>query len=436
MTVSPLLQRVIAGMGANAYGQAVTILIQLASLPIFLSRWDLTTYGIWLTLSAIPSYLSIADVGMVTVASNRMSMLIGGNNPERANRVFQSAQIFVLSSCLLVAIITLPLIAFAPLKTLSDSGARIALSALVICVLLSMVGGLSGAVFKATQRYAIGTGLDVTARLLEWIAAMAGLLFYGTFEAVALGMLLVRVGALFTIAYLSTRAQSEFSWGGQAATTHEIREMIKPSLGFMVFPVGNALSIQGFTLLTAHLLGPATVAIFNTYRTLARLAIQVTSILSHALWPEFSRLFGAKNYDKLKTIFYRATLLGICGAVILSVSIYAAGPILLQLWTHGKIEFLPYAMGMLLLYAAVGGSWHVPRVLLMSTNNHTRLGFIYLIVSALSLIVAWPLGEWKNLSGLIVAMIISELLMMAICFWMAARLLRHGLQDQNVNKGI
>jgi len=436
MTISPLFKRVVAGMGANAYGQAVTILIQLASLPIFLSRWDLKTYGVWLTLSAIPAYLSIADVGMVTIASNRMSMMIGAKDTKGANRIFQSAQLFVLSSCLLVAFVTLPLIALAPLEALSNPDARLALSALVICVLLSMMSGLSGAVFKATQRYATGTGLEVTARLLEWLGAMLGLVLYGSFTGVALGMLLVRITALLTIGYLSTRRQSEFSWGGHAAASQEIRDMIKPSLGFMVFPIGNALSIQGFTLLTAHLLGPAAVAIFNTYRTLARLAIQVTSILSHALWPEFSRLFGARKYDSLKSIFYRAALLGFFGSALLSFLIYLAGPMILELWTHGKIEFLPYAMGLLLLYAAVGGFWHVPRVLLMSTNNHTRLGVIYLIVSAFSLIAAWPLGEWKSIAGLVVSMIISELLMTATCFWMAAQLLRHELQDHKTNKGI
>lgn len=422
--MSPLLKRVVAGMGANTYGQIVTIIIQLASLPIFLSRWDLSTYGIWLTLSAIPAYLSIADVGMVSVAGNRMTMLMGKHDIYGANRVFQSAQLFVLTSCFIVAAIILPLVIFSPIDVLSISDTRLALAILVLYVLLSMAGGLSGAVFKATQRYAVGTFFEMTARLLEWMGAMAGLLLHGSFVSVAMGMLMVRVVALLTIAYLSTRQQSNLSWGVQAATREEVNQMIKPSLGFMVFSISNALSIQGFTILTAHLLGPTAVAIFNTYRTLARLTVQATSILSFALWPEFSRLFGAQDSSRLRLMFIKTALLGSLGAITLSLLIYAAGPLLLQLWTHGKVEFIPYAMALMLLYAAIGGSWHIPRVFLMSTNNHTQLGLIYLVVSVISLTIAWPWGQLMHLPGLIMSMITSELLMMTICFWMAAQLLR------------
>ena len=45
-------RRILAGMGANSFGMAITILMQLASLPIFLHFWNLETYGKWLILSA------------------------------------------------------------------------------------------------------------------------------------------------------------------------------------------------------------------------------------------------------------------------------------------------------------------------------------------------------------------------------------------------
>lgn len=419
--MSPLLKRVVAGMGANSYGQAVTILIQLASLPIFLNHWDLATYGVWLTLSAIPAYFSMADVGMATVAGNRMTMLMGEKDEVGANRVFQSAQLFILISCLLVAVVVLPLIIFAPAEILSSNDVRVALLALVLGVLISLLGGLATSAFKATQRYAIGTGVDVTSRMFEWLGGVVGLVLYGTFSAVAIGMLLVRIIALLGMAYLSTYQQSKLSWGVNAADKNETRNMIKPSMGVLSFTISSALSLQGFTLLTAHLLGPAAVAIFNTYRTMARVAVQISSVLSFALWPEFSRLYGARDFKRLRMIYIRSALAASLGAVLLSAVIYLVGPLLLQVWTHGKVQFIPSLISLLLLYAAIGGSWHVPRVLLLATNNHIDLGVAFLFVSILSVALAWPLGLWTGLQGLVWAMIAGESFMMLLCFVMVVR---------------
>jgi len=73
-------RRLIAGMGASTFGLGINIAIQLLSLPLFLQHWDTSTYGAWLVLSAIPAYLSMADVGMVTAAGNKMTMAMGGGD--------------------------------------------------------------------------------------------------------------------------------------------------------------------------------------------------------------------------------------------------------------------------------------------------------------------------------------------------------------------
>ena len=86
-----MLRRIISGFGSNLFGQLVTILIQILSLPIFLYYWDMSTYGSWLVLSALPSFLSMADVGMVQAAGNKMTMAMGRGEVAEANRIFQSA---------------------------------------------------------------------------------------------------------------------------------------------------------------------------------------------------------------------------------------------------------------------------------------------------------------------------------------------------------
>jgi O-antigen/teichoic acid export membrane protein len=414
-------RRVLAGMGANSIGMAVSIGIQLISLPLFLHYWDATTYGVWLMLSAIPAYLSMADVGMVTAAGNKMTMAMGKGDHLTANRVFQSAQLFMSIVCGAIAVIAVPVMLFAPLPWVQNFDQRLALTALCIGVLAALFGGLSEAIFKSTHRYALGTLMSNAVRVGEWLGSMIGLMVFGSFAAVALGGLLVRLVGTVITAKVASSGEHQIHWGTAVADQHEIREMVKPAASFMAFPLANALSFQGMTLLVGVLFGPAAVAIFNTYRTIARLAVQVTAIFSHALWPEFSRLFGHGGVAAVQAMYKRSAFWGLAQSVFLSVVLYFISPFLLQFWTHGAIMFVPQLMMLMLLYAAVGGVWHVPRVFLMATNQHTDLAYWSLVAGILSVSLAWIVGNTYDLQGAAIAMLVSETFIAVVCALLAYR---------------
>jgi O-antigen/teichoic acid export membrane protein len=428
-------RRVLAGMGANSLGMAISIGIQLASLPLFLHYWDASTYGTWLMLSAIPAYLSMADVGMVTAVGNKMTIAMGAGDHLSANRLFQSAQLFMTMVCGAIAIVVVPVILFSPLPWVQNFDQRVALMALSLGVLLALFSGLSEAIFKSTQRYAIGTLLSNIVRVGEWLGLMLGLILFGSFAAVALGGLLMRLIGTVLTAKLAGSGKHDIHWGIKAAAKQEIQEMVKPAASFMAFPLANAISFQGMTLLVGAFFGPASVAVFNTYRTIARLAVQVTAIFSHAMWPEFSRLFGLGGVAAVQSIYKRSIFLGLLQSLVLSVVLYYVSPFLLKIWTHGAIEFMPSLMMLMLLYAAIGGMWHIPRVFLMATNQHTDLAYCSLIAGIMSVGLAWLIGIRYDLQGAVIAMLVSESFIAVICAMLARRSMQHHLNhDLTVNK--
>jgi O-antigen/teichoic acid export membrane protein len=412
-------RRIIAGMGANSFGMAITIGIQLVSLPLFLHYWDAATYGKWLILSAIPSYLSMADVGMVTAAGNKMTMAIGEGDMQEANTLFQSAQMFMAVICGGIALLVVPFVLWAPLPVLGDIDQRVALFAMSLGVLVALFGGLSDAVFKSTERYAMGIMLGNYVRLGEWVGCMFGLVIVGSFAAVALSGLAIRLIGTLAGIMLAQRGNHGVRWGLHAAKAIEIRAMVKPAVSFMAFPLANALSFQGVTLLVGAIFGPVAVALFNTYRTIARVAVQVTAIFSHTLWPEFSRLFGQGAMPAIANLYRRSTWLSALLSLFVSLGLYFLSPWMLRIWTHGAIEFVPSFMFLMLLYAAVAGIWHMPRVLLMSTNQHVGLAYWVLVAGGLSVGLSWGMSGILHLNGVGAAMLISELFIAIVCSWLA-----------------
>jgi O-antigen/teichoic acid export membrane protein len=410
-----MLRRIILGFGAGTFGQAVNIVIQLFSLPLFLLHWDTAVYGSWLMLSAVPSYLTMADIGMVPVAGNKMMMAMGRSDVAEANRVFQSAQLFMMIVCGSLGVLVTPLALWGPLPDFISSDQRIALAVLFCDVLVFMFGSLSDGVFKATGRFGLGLMLSDVIRLLEWAGSILGLLLFGNFAAVAIGGSLVRFVGTGLGMFVAQRGDYGLDWGTRHASKAEIKKMIRPAVSFMAFPLSNALSFQGVTLLVGALLGPVSVATFNTFRTVSRIAVQVTGIFSVSLWPEFGRLFGQGGPGAVEALYRHAALLGVVQAVGLSALLYFISPWLLEVWTHGRIEFEPGLMAWMLAYATVGGVWHLPRVLLQSTNQHVGLSGWSLVAAALTIVLAWGFGVLWRLEGVAAAMLVSEAFIAFIC---------------------
>lgn len=420
--MNPMLARIVAAMGAGALGQAISILVQVGSLPIYLLHWDANRYGAWLMLSAIPAYLSMADVGMVTTAGNRMTMDMARGQTEQANRIFHSATLFMITVCGCV-VLAATLVLFSGWLSLPFEQAS-ALWFLMVTVLVALFNGLSEAAFKASGRYALGTSLGNLMRLADWLGGLAGLLLDGSYTAVAVGAFVARLTGLSVVMTLATRGNHGLSWGVSHASRQDVLDMVRPAVSFMVFPLSNALTFQGATLLVGHLFGPVSVTVFNAHRTLSRVAVQVNTVLSNALWVEFARLYGLGQRATLTDLYERALKTGSVVCIGLSAALYAVGPWLLRIWTHGRIQIDPTLSAALLVYAAISGAWNIPRVLLMASNQHTNLAKSFLAVSAGMLLLANVLGHSMGLTGVGVAMLVAESVMAGICFYQASQLLR------------
>jgi len=417
--MSTLKRRIIAGMGANALGQGISVATQLATLPLYLAHWDIARYGVWLMLTSIPSYFSMADGGIVNAARNEMAMAVGKNDVLHANRVFQSTLIFLLSISVLALLVTALVLFCTPVATLFEPSYAPVLLMLVAGIFLSFLNGLSEAVFCSVGSYGLGTAMGNLIRLAEWGGGLCGLLLSGSFAGVALGMLGMRTLGVLVSIVLCQKIAPVFVWGFQFARLDQFRATIKPALYFLVFPLSNALSIQGFTLLIGTVLGASSVTIFNTYRTLARLIVQATAILSHSVGPELSHLFGAREYRQYHALFRRSQVISISLVLLASAVVAVIGPWVLQFWTHGRVQYQAGLLWSMLLYATVVGFGHVPRILLMSINRHSAIAIASVLVYALSLALAYLAGSMLSLTGNIMVMTGGELCLVLLTFYFA-----------------
>lgn len=416
-----LKSKILKNLGANAYGQAVTILIQVVGIPVFIAHWGAGLYGEWLILVAIPAYLALSDVGFSSVAANDMTIKMAAGDFWAASRVYQSIWVLTLSISLAIILLAGAVVFFTPVidvfsfQYISQEQSRWILSFLAMYVLLGLQIGVISAAYRAAGNFAFGTLLTNNIRLIEFILVAAGLVAAADALQIALLMLASR-GLGFVLMILGLRFKKiPFRLGYRHFARSELVRLFKPACAFMAFPLGLAMALQGMILLIGSFLGPASVVIFSTYRTVTRLIIQLVTMINQSTWPEISAAHGAGDEVRVRAIFFKSVFFTFWTGLFVFVIFFFFGDWLLQLWVGENLVQNALLWDVLLVASLLSIQWQSPWVLLMAVNKHQAVSLHFIFSMCISLLCAVLLMPNFGVTGAGMAVVISELLMLYFC---------------------
>jgi O-antigen/teichoic acid export membrane protein len=423
------------GLGATALGPVVTAVIQLATVPCLLHFWGAAKYGDWLILSAIPSYLSLSDLGFGDASGSDMTMRVASGDREAAVETFQSSWVLLSLVSVVVAVIAATAVWSVPwqhwvrLATLSDVQASSIVLVLGIYVLVSQQCGILESGFRCDGNFATGNVGGTLIRVVESSAgAIVGALT-GSLLWAAAAYLISRVVGTVAYAIVLRKKNPWLSIGFCFATFSKIKELAAPAFGFIALPLANAISIQGFTLVIASVLGSVAVAEFSTLRTLSRLNFQLTTVIAWALWPELSRAFGAGNLPLARTLHRHAYQAVMALSVAAGSALCFFGPALYGHWIRNAVRFDAKTFHILLLVTFVNSLWFTSSVVSMSTNAHQRITLAYAGLSLLSIGLGRILLVRQGLSGTAMALLLIEIPMTYLVLRTSLRQLQEKLAD-------
>jgi O-antigen/teichoic acid export membrane protein len=410
-------KRLIVGFWATALGPFVTLLVQLVSVPLFLHYWGSHRYGEWLIMSAVPMYLSISDIGFGTVAGNDMAMRVSAGDYSGALETFQSTWALVAGLSLAIAalafccIFMTPLTSWLRIQTVPVPQARLVLAALSVYALgvLQASTLLSG--FRSDGKYPLGAFATNLVRLAENAAALATLMFHGGPVRVALVMAAIRLTGTAAVAAVLTVSLRWIRFGSSHASWQRVKTLARPAFAFMAFPIGNALSIQGMTVLLGMLLGPVAVATFTPMRTLSRFPYQVIDSIKNAVWPELSSAYGAQKWELARRLHRSCCQIAFWFALIAVLGLAIAGPACFHMWTRGQVVMNQTCFYVLLTVVVASSLWNTSSAVSVAANRHQQLAVQYLLGTAGSLLLGYLLVQRFGLTGAAVALLACDLWM-------------------------
>jgi O-antigen/teichoic acid export membrane protein len=192
------------------------------------------------------------------------------------------------------------------------------------------------------------------------------------------------------------------SWlklGFEVSSTQTIRDLSKPAVAFMAFPLGLALSLQGMVLVIGWGLGPTAVVIFTAYRTLTRFLVQMATILNQAIWPEISAAYGAGKMALVTQLHRRGASISFWLALGAVTAMALAGEWIIEVWTRHSFEQSTVLFLFLLITVFLNVLWQTSWVVLMATNQHQKVSLAFVATAAAGLIVSASLVPILGING-------------------------------------
>jgi O-antigen/teichoic acid export membrane protein len=422
-----MFKRLCQGIGANFLGQIINVTSRIVLVPLFLLAWGADIYGEWLLLSSMVAYLSLTEMGAQLYIVNRMTQAYAQRDNDQFRQILHTGLALFLIIPLAVFIMFIAVIFFFNPASLlhitrtSHGVVMLVLAILAFQLIISLPQGVLLRVYFAVEMLPRGVML-INLMLLISLILVAGGLWLGLGMVPIAILQLIPYGLIAIIALLDLNRkfpQFQILSLKEANLSFGI-SFIKPSLHFFLIQLSQVFSIQGIVLVVGLVLGPVQVVVFSTMRTIVNLIKSFFEQVSHAAWPEMTRLDAQQDMDKFLALF-RVILRSTLMAAILFITIFHFfGGFIYTFWLRKTVPFSQPVMDLFLIYMGQFIFWLTCSYPLLATNRHHTLAKVLVISSVLTIALAYLGGQHLGLPGIVLGMIIGDLI---LPFWFVPYLL-------------
>ena len=420
------VQRVVSGSLASWLRIAVTIVSQVVAVPIYLSYWSVNTYGMWILIQSIVTFLTVFDVAHHQYLGNEF-LRLGKQKRQEVAEVFYTG----LTVALIVSVFTLFIISvlvlsgtigrWVGIETVNTHEFETALMLTVVPWTLTVtftgiigralypfgyfpLSAWSGAVFALvstiTSIAAVSLGADLIGATV--VTCIVNFLCHGV-----LTFILLKIARQEKLLFKKLDLRSGFS----------------RFLASLVLGVQSGLEIlrqQGVRFILLPLAGMASMIAFSTMRTGANLAQQGLGTITSPLMPELMSFLSDRDQVRME-ISFSVIWLMLCVVLVPTVLVLQyISPPLFSLWTHGKITFDPVLFA-ILSFGVLVSALAQPAIAIVSGNNLLRAQFLISLAAVLVTVSSmYGMVPAMGIKGAAVALLLGELVTL-MCYVYSAR---------------
>lgn len=424
------LSRILSASAAAWARIGITIVSQVALVPLYLSSWDAEVYGSWLLLQAVWAAIAILDLGHHEYIGYECLRRPADNRPEISEIMMSAIPVAVLIGVWDILLVT-GLVQSSQVAAWVGADEQLfgqwSNALLLMAVTSLFTTSVSGILIRGIAPFGYyprvawwGTFYAIVTAVTPGFAVYLGADLWETALTLCATNIAYHAAHFFDITRIAKRerlfaAVPDFAKGicrGAAA------------LWLVAKTFAEMLRQQGTRLLLAPLAGVSDLAAFATMRTGANFALQGLNTISGPVMPELMRYLAVRDQARTESAFAVVWLM-LCGVLCPAVLLvqYVA-PFVFPLWTQGKIQFDPQLFLMLSLGILIVALAQ-PATAILLGNNLLRYQLVISLAAGCTTVVAlFLLVPRLGIRGAALGLLIAEVFSLSIYCGIAIRWLR------------
>jgi O-antigen/teichoic acid export membrane protein len=407
---------------AGSLGRIIGAMTPLVLVPLMIRTWGLHLYGEWLILTAIPTYIMLApDFGLGNAVVNQMAIATAEGRRHEAISLYRTSWILltVMAACFaLTAMGVSNLINWKPLgiALLSKRTAAGIISCSCVQIFLGQQIFLLSGVYRSARRNPRNSFLASLGTALHLVAGGTSLALGGNPMVFVTANMAARAAFLCVLLIDARRIMPDFTVGLNGVSVRAVRPYVVPGLGHAALPLINALQNEGMVLVVGMILGPVSVAVFQTTRTAVNGVKSLTGLVASAVGLEIPALVGEGRITAVRRLLIINTQAALAAAFGVLIVLGLFGEPIFRLWLRNHAVYSTRLV-LIMVTSMFPFAGACSFALVISATNQIHRAVLMLLPAVLGSLVVAAVGcLLAGLNGAASGSVVYETLsLLAVC---------------------
>lgn len=396
--------------------KGLSFLISFLYVPLLYNALDTNSYGVWLTLTSLVSWVAMFDIGLGNGLRNKLTESLALGKIDLAKKYVSTAYVYItiLVSCLIVVFyivrdfVSWDSVLNATEIDLFTIQKLVSIVYTTFCVRFAL--NLINSVMLAMQQPAMSSGLALAEQMVAYIIVFTLVKIYNVTSLLVLGTVISVVPIMILIATTLILFLTKYRHISPSITCSEYskaKDILSLGVRFFIIQIGTLILFQSNNLIITHVVGNEAVVEYNIAYKYMHILIMAFNIIVTPIWSATTDAYVREDFNWIKSANKKLVIITILMSVVGFVMLMCSSWFY-KVWIRDSYVDIPFSVSAILYLYMVAMMMYGCYGYFINGFGHLRMQMIVTVVlSVLYPVCAIYAGKVAGIEGVLLVFTVT-----------------------------